>query len=177
MGQVRAWGCLEVEADLAQTVAQRLRETSGNAVRFYGSIYYQLHAPVQRTHHDAIHTLQPGDLHLLDDADLRLRLDEPERALRDGIVVGAVIDGRLVARASCVARSRHYGDIGVATLEEFQGQGLATATAAHVAQQLQQAQTVPVWTTGETNWASQRVADKLGFTLTTRRTYVIPDTA
>lgn len=39
MGQVSEWGCLEVEADLAQAVAQRLRDTSGNAVRFYGSVY------------------------------------------------------------------------------------------------------------------------------------------
>jgi len=36
---------------------------------------------------------------------------------------------------------------------------------------------VPVWSTGETNWASSRVADELGFTLTTRRTYVIPNRA
>jgi RimJ/RimL family protein N-acetyltransferase len=32
-----------------------------------------------------------------------------------------------------------------------------------------------VWSTGEANLASQRVAEKLGFTLTARRTYVIPE--
>ena len=174
IGHVDTWGCLEVESELAQTVARCLRERSGISVRFYGSIYYELHEPVRRTPHEAIQTLQLHDLHLLDTADPELHLEDPERALRDGIVVGAVVDRRLVARASCVARSQGYGDIGVTTLQEFRGQGLATATASEVAHQLQQSQSVPVWSTGQTNSASQRVAAKLGFTLTTRRTYLIP---
>lgn len=177
MGLVPEWGCLEVETELAQAVARNLSEASGSAVRFYGSIYYELHEPVRRIRHDAIQLLQLDDLHLLDQADPVLHIEEPSRALREGVVVGAVVEGRLVAQASCVARSQAYGDIGVATLEEFRGQGLARATASEVAYLLQQAQTVPVWSTGETNWASQRVAQKLGFTLTTRRTYVIPERA
>ena len=175
MGQVDQWACLEVESDLTEAVARSLRMTVAGGVRFYGSVYFELRRPVHRVHHEAVQILHSNDLHLLVGADPSLQLDEPERALDDGVVVGAVVDGRLVARAACVARSRTYGDIGVATLEAFGGQGFATATASEVAHQLQLAQIVPVWSTGETNWASQRVADKLGFTLTTRRTYVIPD--
>lgn len=174
MGQGAQWGCLEVESELAQAVARSLPPSSDGAVRFYGSIHYELHEPVCRTRHDATRILQPDDLPLLANADPALHLEEPSRALGEGVVVGAIIDGRLVARALCVARSAGYGDIGVATLEEFRGRGLATATASEVAHLLQQSQTVPVWSTGATNRASQRVAEKLGFTLTTRRTYVIP---
>ena len=175
MDGVDGWGCLEVESGLAPAVARGLRRAADGGTRFYGSIYYELHGPVRRMRHDAVRPLSVDDLRLLDRADPELRLDAPERALRHGVVVGAVIDGRLVARASCDARSQGHGDIGVATLVEFRGQGLATASAAGVAHRLQQTRTVPVWSTGEANLASQRVAEKLGFTLTARRTYVIPE--
>jgi RimJ/RimL family protein N-acetyltransferase len=38
---------------------------------------------------------------------------------------------------------------------------------------VQKARQIPVWSTGENNYASLRIAQKLGFTKVTERTYVI----
>lgn len=140
MGQVDDWRCLEVETELAHEIARNLRINAHGAVRFYGSVYHELRRPVRRIRHDGIQALHLDHVPLLTGADPELHLDEPERDLGERIVVGAVINGRLVARAACVARSQRYGDIGVATLQPYRGQGLATAAAAEVAHQLQQSQ-------------------------------------
>ena len=66
-----------------------------------------------------------------------------------------------------------HADIGVATLEGWCGRNFASAAAALVAQQVQATGRTPVWSTGEDNLASQRVAQKLGFAEVGRRTYAI----
>ncbi len=94
----------------------------------------------------------------------------------EGVVAGAVVEGDLlVAIAFTHARSTRHADVAVNTLEEWRGRGLATAAASLVAQRLQEAGQRPMWSTGEDNSASLRVAQKLGFTPITRRTYVIRD--
>lgn len=168
------WGCVEVEPELATVVASRLSQLGSLRTRFYGSVYYELQTPVRGTTHEAVRLLSPADGALIRDADPQLELENPEQLLRGGVLAGAVVDGDLVARASCLARSAQHADIAVATLERYRSQGLATAAASVVAGQLQRSQLVPVWSTGETNQASQRIAEKLGFTLVARRSYVIP---
>jgi predicted GNAT family acetyltransferase len=63
----------------------------------------------------------------------------------------------------------------VYTREEFRNRGLATATAALVARRVQQAGQTPVWSAGEHNVASLRVARTLHFVQVSRRTYVVPE--
>jgi predicted GNAT family acetyltransferase len=84
-----------------------------------------------------------------------------------------VVNGRVVAIAQNYAFSDQYGDVGVSTLPDFRGQGLATAAAALVARELQQNGRIPVWSCGEDNYASLRVAEKLGFKYDSQRTYII----
>ena len=43
-----------------------------------------------------------------------------------------------------------------------------------MARRLQAEGQTPVWSTGEDNWASQRVAEKVGFAEVSRRMYLIP---
>jgi predicted GNAT family acetyltransferase len=62
----------------------------------------------------------------------------------------------------------------VTTLPEWRGRGLSTAAAALVATVIQDAGRTPVWSTGEGNAASRRVAEKLGFREVARRAYLIP---
>ncbi len=81
--------------------------------------------------------LTVGDVHLFDGVDGVLQLDDATRDLDTGIVAGAVIDGRLLARASCLARSSRHGDVGVGTLLEYRGRGLGTAAAGLVTDRLQ----------------------------------------
>ena len=69
--------------------------------------------------------------------------------------------------------TERHADIGVFTSEEWRGRGLVTAAASMVAKQLQATGLTPTWSTGEDNFASLRVAGKLGFAEVGRRTYVI----
>lgn len=74
--------------------------------------------------------------------------------LEEGIVAGAVAEGRLVAIAYTSARSRKHADIAVNTLEEWRGLGLATAAASLVAREVQERRQMPIWSCGEDNYAS-----------------------
>lgn len=88
--------------------------------------------------------------------------------LAEGHVAGAIIDGTLVARAHTSCQSPRYADVAVATLEQWRGNGLATAAASLVCEQVQQSGRTPVWTTSTDNHASQRIAQKLGFVACSR---------
>ena len=92
--------------------------------------------------------------------------------LAEGIVAGAVLSGGLVAIASTSAITDRHADIGVSTLEPWRGRGLATAAASAVACGLQETGRTPVWSAGEDNHASLRVAAKVGFRGTARRVYI-----
>jgi predicted GNAT family acetyltransferase len=78
----------------------------------------------------------------------------------------------LVAVASTWAVSEKYADISVVTAAPWRGRGLATASAGLIATGIQRSGRVPVWSTGEHNVASLRVARKLGFEEVGRLTYV-----
>ena len=95
--------------------------------------------------------------------------------LTEAVYAAAVIDGRIVARVEAYARSPRYANLGAYVLEEFRHQGLATACAALVTRAVVASGQTAVWSTGETNPASQAVARKLGYRELPRTcTYVVP---
>ena len=94
--------------------------------------------------------------------------------LTEGAAAGAIVGRRIVAICHTAARSDRHADLGVFTAEEFRGRGMATAAAALVARRIRQAGQIPVWSAGETNTASLRVAQKVGFVEICRRIYLIP---
>ncbi len=92
--------------------------------------------------------------------------------LTQGIVAGAVVEGRLVGIAHTSAITDRHADIGVSTLEPFRGRGFATAAASMVARRVQDTGRIQVWSAGEGNAASLRVAAKVGFAEVSRRVYI-----
>jgi predicted GNAT family acetyltransferase len=89
-------------------------------------------------------------------------------------VAAAIVTRAVVSIAFASARTAGHADVGVATLESWRGRGLATAAASLVAARIQAEGQAPVWSAGEGNLASLRVAEKIGFVEIGRRTYVIP---
>ncbi len=173
---VDGWYCVEVTTACAAALGSLIAAETGRRVRYYGDIYYTLTVPTAPLHDDTVRLLTEADLPLLDAAPREIQgagIGGTRALLEEGIVAGAIVDGALVAIAHTSALTPRHADIGVATLEGWRGRGFASAAAALVTRQVQATGRTPVWSTGEDNVASQRVAEKLGFVEVARRVYVI----
>jgi hypothetical protein len=171
------WSCVSVEDRIARRLGPILEAQLGRPVRYIMDIYHTLERPVVVVSHPSVRRLTGQDLELLEAAppDIReacLGFGTFERLLDAGIVAGAVVGGGLVAVASTWAVSEKYADLAVVTARPWRERGLATACAGLVAGGIQRSGRVPVWSTGEDNVASLRVARKLGFQEVGRRTYI-----
>jgi GNAT superfamily N-acetyltransferase len=170
------WSSVEVDPSIASQLADLLEFASGRPVSFLDDIYHVLRHPVAPTRVETVRLLSPADSGLLERAPPELRGEgwgSSSALLREGIAAAAILDREIVALAHTTARTGQYADLGVATLPAWRNQGLASATAALVASEVQSAGQTPVWSTGATNLASLRVAQKLGFQEVSRRTYLI----
>ncbi|HZY69380.1 MAG TPA: GNAT family N-acetyltransferase [Thermoplasmata archaeon] len=170
------WDCVNVAAPLAARVAEGIGSALGYPTRYLDDVHYVLDGPPERLPNSSVRLLGLDDHELLADAPLELRgegADWPQTLLGEGIIAGAVVDGRLVARVNMEAHSERFAEIGAATAEPWRNRGFAAAGAALVAAESQRGGFTPVWSTGGHNLASQRVATKVGFREYGRWTYVI----
>ena len=175
---VPGWFAANVDAVIAAGLERRVREDEGVATRTLGDLYFVLRVPVVVRGQPIVRLLTPEDVALIDSAPADLRgagFESPLAMLCDGIVAAAIMDNRTVAIAHTGAVTDGFADIGVVTAEAWRKQGLSTACASLVAREIQASGRVPVWSCGETNLASLRVAAKLGFEFIGRRVYVIRD--
>ncbi len=176
--QVPGWECILVDGSLAGPLGALLEAHMGCVMRHYGDIAY--HAPqgprIPHEHPD-VRLLDASDLALFSAAPAELQgggFGSPKALLEQGFAAGAIVDSDLVALAHTSAITPLHGDIGVHCLQAYRGRGYATAAAWVVAEAILASGRTPIWSTGEDNWASQRVAVKLGFEEMARRVYLIP---
>lgn len=169
---VRHWTTIQVPSHLAAALERPVAVAAGSlSVSTLEDIHHILDRPVADI-------AMPDEVRLLgpDDALLRHIVGEMASSTTDQTVIAAaVIDDEPVSIAHTFAWSPRYVDIGVTTHEAFQNSGFATAASALVVGAIQRTGRVPVWSTGATNAASLRVAEKLGFKEVSRRLYIIPD--
>ena len=172
---LEGWTCVDVSPAVAPRLGALMREATGKRVSYYGDIYHTLTRPAAIFRHESVRQLTLDDMPILRAAGVTGATFGGLRALvEEGVVAGAVVSGRLVATAETSAVTERYADIGVRTDEAWRKQGFATAAASMVAQRIQEGGRIPVWSCGEDNLASLRVAEKLGFEEVSRLTYVIP---
>lgn len=171
------WFCLNVSHKISAELTALLERKTGCSVRPLWDVYHTLNQPAPPIHQAQVRLLTPADLSLLKNAPPELQGAQPRRTLLEMAVAGAVVAGHLVAVAQNYARSDTYGEIGVHTLPAWRGRGFASAAAATVARYIQSLGLIPVWSCGENNAPSLRVAQKLGFTEVSRRVYLIPEDA
>lgn len=178
--EVEGWDCVDVPSECATALGKIIQKKMGVRVRYYGDVYHTLSKPVANFQNGVVRQLTLTDLDLLEAAPTELQgcgFGNPHGLLSDGVVACAILSERIVAIAHTSARTKCYADIGVFTLKEFRGHGFATAAASIVAQKVQEVGQTPVWSTGENNITSLRIAQKLGFTEVSRSTYVILEKA
>jgi len=171
----KGWDCVLVAKSVAHELGRQLG-ADGAAVRYYDDVQYELKKPAIEVDDPAVRLLTSKDEQLLSSAPKDVRgagFGSVGKLLKEGIVAAALVEDEVVAIAHTSARSGRFADIGVHVLPSFRGRGFATASASLVARQLQANGEIPVWSTGEDNFASQRIAEKLGFEETGRRTYVV----
>jgi GNAT superfamily N-acetyltransferase len=176
---LRGWTCVNVDVQVARRLGPLMEADLGRSVRLVEDIYHTLERPVAAFIHPAVRPLARDDLALLEGSPAEVRrmalgFGSRDGLLDEGVAAGAVVDDRLVALACTTALTERRADLGIVTREEWRGQGLATACAALVADGVHRTGRVPVWSTGEDNHASLRVAQKLGFREVGRRAYLIP---
>ena len=172
---LEGWTCVDVSPYVAPRLGALIREATGSRVCYYDDVYHTLTRPAPAIDEPAVRELTRDDLGLLEAAGVvgaSFRGALPA-LLEAGAAAGAVVDGRVVGTARTAAITARYADIGVSTDETWRGRGFATAAAAIVASRVQEAGRTPVWSCGEDNLASLRVARKLGFEEVSRLTFVI----
>lgn len=170
------WGCICVDALHAESLGNLIMESTNFSVRYYGDIYHTLEKPVRCIQNESVRRLTLQDIKIINRAPKVLQGNgylTIKSMLTEGIVVGAIVDGNLASIAHTYAETNRYTDIGVYTIEQFRGKGFATAAGSLVCKEIQAKGKVPVWSCGEDNYPSLKVAQKIGFTEVDRRTYVI----
>ena len=176
----QGWECVNVDIACAEPLAKRIQAETETAIRYYGDVYHALLTPVRCYSNAVVRVLTPADAECLAQAPAEVRgsgYQTPEAMVTEGIAAGTFVAGNLVAIAHTYAETDLHADIGVSTIAQWRGKGFATAAASCVAQAIQVKGKVPVWSCGEDNQASLRVAEKLGFTEVGRRVYLIPTTS
>lgn len=171
------WSCINVDSSCATSLGALIEADRDTTIRYYGDVYHALLKPVHRYPNAAVRLLTPEDVTRLAKAAAEVQgngYKTHAAMVTDGIAAGAIVDNNIVAIAHTYAENNLHADIGVSTIETWREKGFATAAASLVAQEIQASGKVPVWSCGEDNTASLRVAQKLGFTEVGRRTYVIP---
>jgi hypothetical protein len=171
------WSCINIDTSCATSLGSLIEADRDTTIRYYGDVYHALLKPVHRYPNEAVRLLTPEDATRLAKAPAEVQgngYKTHAAMVTDGIAAGAIVDNNIVAIAHTYAENNLHTDIGVSTIEAWREKGFATAAASLVAQEIQTSGKVPVWSCGEDNIASLRVAQKLGFTEVGRRTYVIP---
>ena len=174
---LEGWRVVDVSPSVAPKLGALIRASTGSRVAYYDDIYHTLTRPAAVYSHPDVRLLTVDDRALFDGVpdDLKPGMrGDVEIVLREGFVAGAVADDRIVSVAHTNAITDRYADIGVFTHEDYRNRGYSTASASTVAAAIQGRGLTPVWSCGEDNLQSLRVAAKVGFVEVSRRTYVIP---
>jgi GNAT acetyltransferase len=174
--EVPGWECVELSVETAPALKAVLERELGLAARLYDDVFYVLEQAAIRHEHPSVRRLNEDDADLVDRAPSVLHpagFSSTVAALTGGVAAGGIVDGNLVSIISMTVSSEEFADIGGHTLERWRNRGLASAAAYIVARELQTRGFRPVWSTGEDNVRSQRVAEKLGFREFGRTAYVI----
>ncbi|UCD21424.1 MAG: GNAT family N-acetyltransferase [Chloroflexota bacterium] len=174
---VKGWQCILVDKEVAPPLGEIISSQLKTRVRFLDDVYHIPRGRILPFECESIRRLQLDDLTLLEALPSEAQpigfWGDLRTSLIEGLAVGAIAQGQVVAASFVAARGQRYADIGVYVLEKYRQQGLATAAASLVARSVQIEGLIPVWSCGSDNFASLKLARKLGFSEISRRTYVV----
>jgi len=175
LGHIPEMDCFQVDPPIARALGALFLRRNGWQPKYLDQIVQTLTVPVAEYRDRRVRLLTLDDAPLLRSAPGELGgigFESPEQMLAEGFAACAIIAGEVVSSAFTSAITERYMDIGIRTVEEHRGKGLATAVASLVIKSVQGRGKTPVWLTYKNNDASLAVAHKLGFREVTRKTDV-----
>jgi RimJ/RimL family protein N-acetyltransferase len=175
--QVQGWQCILVDKEVALPLGKIISSRLKTPVSFLDDIYHIPRGQVLPFENESVRRLVLEDLTLLQALPPEAQpigfWGDLQTSLTEGLVAGAIVEGKVVATSFVAARGQRYVDIGVYVLGNDRRRGLATAAASLVARSVQSDELIPVWGCGSHNLPSLKLARKLGFIEVSKRTYVI----
>lgn len=173
MSVIQGWTCVNVDETIALPLSETWGQVLNRPFRFYGDWHYILEEPISISEVNIdgleIRLLQADDIAPL----MASSHEEVDSWFSNAVTACAMKSGQVLAMAHLTSVSARYGNIGVYTNAQWRKRGLSTAVSSMVARRIQDMGLIPVWSTGEDNIASQRVAQKLGMTEYGKRMYLI----
>jgi RimJ/RimL family protein N-acetyltransferase len=169
------WTCVNVSLDFADAMTDAMSRATGRSVERHGDLYFIPGGQLALMYDERVRLLTRDDAALFHGSPDDARPGSAEFVdllLREGLCAAAVIDGHVVAQAHAWCITPRHAEIGARTGAAHRGRGLGAACASLLCARLQGMDRVPVWSTGESNLASQRVAQKIGLKLVHRRVYL-----
>ena len=166
--QMDTWNVINLEPEMADDLETIMQREMGIPMRRYGDIYYHLTSPIEYmppAEDIEVRLLSPDDYDMVQSARVELQTESfgsIESTLKKGITAAAMVDNQIIATANSRIADK-YIDVGVFTHEDWRKKGLSTAASSLVIIEGQKLSLIPTWSTGEDNYASMRVAEKLGF--------------
>jgi L-amino acid N-acyltransferase YncA len=179
LGEIPGWDCVNVESAVAPSLSELLSRELGVPTRVRADVHYVLDGPVREHAHPAVRRLGENDVGLFERAPPAMRIEgfvSTVAALTGGVVAGAVVGEELVSRVALELSTETYADLNAHTLAAWRNRGLGSAAASLVAAELRNRDLTPVWSAGEENLASRRIAEKVGFREFGRKSYVVVPT-
>ena len=175
--QIKGWQCILVDKEVALPAGNIISRQLKTPVIFLDDVYHIPRGQVFPFENESVRRLMLDDLTLLEALPHEARpigfWGDLRTSLAKGLVAGAIFEGKVVATSFIAARGQQYVDIGVYVLENYRRRGLAASAASLVARSVQSDGLIPVWGCGSHNLPSLKLARKLGFVESSRRTYVI----
>jgi hypothetical protein len=178
LSRIPGWFCVIGSTESITPLVPILESELRLPIRWLGDMFYTLEEAPPLHSDPSVRRLGIPDIPLLQGAAPEIwagGYPTYDELLTEGIVAAAIVDGRIVAIAENSASNSRYSDIGVTTLAPYRRQGLSTAAAYVVAQEIQARGRIPTWSTTTENIPSQRVATKLGFRPYGRGEYLVFD--
>ena len=175
---IEGWECVNVDKKISNKLSHLLSSKFNKKIKIYKDLYYTLKKIPNAQKNKPVRLLDINDLEILSKAKPELQgtgFKSCSELLTEGVIAGTIIDNNLVAIAHTSAFSKNYADVAVYTLSDYRGQGFAKAAAILVCDKLIKQNLTPVWSCGEDNFPSIKIAKNLGFEYFNNMNYLIPE--
>jgi hypothetical protein len=175
LAEIEGWRRVSVRPPVAIGLEAIARQETGVSSAYDDIVYHTLKKSAPQFRDPMVRQLSIGDLPLLEAAAPKVQghgFGDVLSLIDEGVIASAIVDGEIVASAYTEAVTDRHANLQVSTLEPWRGRAFATAAASIVAERIQDSGKIPVWSAKHDNYASLRVAHKLGFEEASRRTLI-----